>query len=413
MRINRIIGELCIFKHRASGSPNERKAAEHIYQFMRNIGLVAKIDEFKSQQRMTGELITIMAFFIAEVALYFFFPIISIIAGLIGLVLFWGYFTRRFKPLAPLFRHSASWNVVGRFNNPNAQFKVIFTAHHDTARSGPLWNPKTVANFRLNFLIGFFILILLQAVAILTLFSFEAFIFKLLMIIIGVYVLGNIAVLLISGLKGELVPGASDNASGVAVMLDVAARLKSLTFPEIEFWFVSTGSEEVGAVGMESFMKTYAEDLARDNSYFINFDNLGKGTPHYFLGEGMLNFYKFSRELIAAAEKASERKEFRMITPAQYRLAYTDAIVPAGKGYPAILLLALDERGLIPNWHWPSDTLENVDMSVPQLTSDFALELVNNLHETLKRQIEKNQKDMSQLQKELIASANEDPGFEN
>lgn len=407
MIIKRIIGELCIFKNRVSGSTNEHKAAEHIYQIMRTLGLVAIIDEFKSQQRMTWELITIMAFFIVEVVLYFFNPILSIIAGFVGVVLFWGYFTTRFKPLAHLFRHSTSWNVVGCLKKSNAPFKIIFTAHHDTARSGPLWNPKTVANFRLNFLLGFYILILLQMITLLKLFSLDALIFKSIIILIGIYVLVNITMLLISGLTGELVQGASDNASGVAVMLDLAARLKKLSFPEIDFWFVSTGSEEVGAVGMENFMKTYAEDFTKNNSYFINFDNLGKGIPHYFLGEGMLNFYKFSKELIAAAEQTSQRKEFRLVTPAKYRLTYTDAIIPASKGYQAILLLALDEQGLIPNWHWHTDTLENIDMSVPKLTSDFSLDLVNNLYGILKQRIEKKKEDLSQLQKELSEPGDE------
>lgn len=406
MRIKRIIGELSILKNRASGSKNEQKAADHIYQIMRNIGLVTKIDEFKSQQRMTWELITIMAFFIVEVVLYFSLPILSVIAGLIGLTLFWGYFTTSFKPLALLFRHSTSWNVVGRLKNSNAPFKVIFTAHHDTARSGPLWNPRTVANFRLNFLLGFFILILLQIITILKLFAIEWFIFKIVIVIIGIYILGHITVLLISGLKGALVQGASDNASGVAVMLDLAARIRELSVPEIEFWFVSTGSEEVGAVGMENFMRAYAEDISKDNTYFINFDNLGKGTPHYFLGEGMLNFYKFSKDLIAAAETAAQLKEFKTIKPAKYKLAYTDAIVPTSRGYQAILLLALDERGLIPNWHWQSDTIENVDITVPQLTSDFVLEMVKKLQLTLKQKLAKQKAQMSQMREDWSESEN-------
>jgi hypothetical protein len=404
MRIKRIIGELCILKNRVSGSKNEHKAAEHIYQIMRNIGLVAKIEEFNSQQSMTWELISIMAFFIVEVVFYFFLPILSLVAGLIGMVLFWGYFTTRFKPLASLFRHSISRNVIGCLKNSNAAYKIIFTAHYDTARAGSLWNPKTVANFRSNFLIVFLTLILLQILTILKLFAIDVFIFKLIMIIIGIYVLGNIIMLLISGLKGEQVQGASDNASGLAVMLDLAARLKNLSFPEIEFWFVSTGSKEVGAVGMENFIKTYSEEFARDNSYFINFDNLGKGTPHYFLGEGMLNFYKFSKELIAAAEKAAQLKQFRTITPAKYKIAYTDAIIPASKGYHAILMLALDERGLIPNWHWHTDTIENVDMAVSQLTSDFALEMVNNLYEILKGRLKKKMEELNRFQLQMRES---------
>jgi len=401
MRIQRFIGELCIFKNRASSSKNERKAGEHIYQIMRNIGLVTKVNEFKSQKRMTWELIFIMFFFLIEVVLYFFIPILSLIAGLVGLILSWGYFTTRFKPLSPLFRHSTSWNVVGRLIKSNVPYKVIFTAHHDTARSGPLWNPKTVANFRLYFLIGFFALILLQILTSLNLFSIAAFTFKLLVIIIGIYVLGHITMLLILGLKGELVQGAADNASGVAVMLDLAARLKELSFPEIEFWFVSTGSEEVGAVGMANFLKMYADDITKENTYFINFDNLGSGTPHYFLGEGMLNFYKFSKDLIAVAEKASRLKAFKTITPAKYKLAYTDAIIPASKGYHAMLLLALDEREMIPNWHWHTDTVENVDMSVPQLASDFALEMVMKLHDIFKKRIAKNKEEISEFQESL------------
>ncbi len=404
MRIRRFIGELCILKHRASSSNNERKVAEHILHFMRNIGLVAKIVEFKSPQKMTGELVTIMSLFLIEAVLYFYFPILSLLAGVMGLVLFWGYFTTRFKPLAPLFRHSTSSNVVGSYKNSNAPFKVIFTAHYDTARSGPLWNPKTVANFRLNFVLGFFIIILLQFVVFLKLLSIGVFLLNLVVLIIGIYVIGHISVVLISGLKGELVQGASDNASGVAVMLDLAARLKELSIPEIEFWFVATGSKEVGVVGMENFMKTYAEDISKDNTYFINFDNLGKGTPHYFIGEGMLNFYQFSDELIHAAEQTSHLKQFREITPAKYKLAYTDAIVPACRGYQAILFLALDERGMIPNWHWHTDTIENLDMSVPQLTSDFAFEMIMQFQKNLKQQLDKKKEEIDQLQEEMSES---------
>lgn len=413
MRIKRIIGELSILKHRASATKNERKAAEHIYQIMRNIGLVSTIDEFKSQQRMTWELVTIMAFFIVQVVIYFFVPLLSIIAGLIGMILFWGYFTTQFKPLAFLFRHSTSWNVVGRLKNSNAPFKVIFTAHHDTARSGPLWNPKTVANFRLNFLIGFFILVLLQIITILNLISINWLIFKLITTIIGIYILGNITMLLLSGIKGELVQGASDNASGVAVMLDLASRIKESSFPEIEFWFVSTGSEEVGAIGMEYFMRTYVEEISKDNTYFINFDNLGKGIPHFFLGEGMLYFYKFSKDLITAAERASQLKPFHSIKSAKYKLAYTDTIIPVRKGYHALLLLALDERGLIPNWHWRTDTFENIDITIPQLTSDFAIEIIKKLQDILKKRIEKNKEQIDQIQEDFREAETEQQNLAN
>ena len=58
-----------------------------------------------------------------------------------------------------------------------------------------------------------------------------------------------------------------------------------------------------------------------------------------------MNFYKFSKSLIEAAEKTSQDKEFNAVTPAKYKLAYTDAIVPASRGYHSILLLATDDNG--------------------------------------------------------------------
>jgi len=115
----------------------------------------------------------------------------------------------------------------------------------------------------------------------------------------------------------------------------------------------------------------------------------------------MLNFYRFSDDLINAARKATNVKEFQSITPNKYNLAYTDAIVPACRGHQAISLLATDEKGLIPNWHWTTDTLINIDFDTPQLASDFSLEMIKNLYETLKQKLEKNKQDMKQFQEEL------------
>ena len=175
MRIKRIIGELCIFKNRASSSKNEHRAAQHIYQFMRSLGLVTSIDTFKSQKQMTWELMTITGFFLAQAIAYFFYPTWSVICGVSGLVLFWGYFTTRFKPLSPLFRFSRSNNVVGKLLNTDAPFKIILTAHYDTARSGPMWNPKNVSKFRFNFLMGVCVIFILLILSILNLTSVHIF----------------------------------------------------------------------------------------------------------------------------------------------------------------------------------------------------------------------------------------------
>ncbi|MBC8180415.1 M28 family peptidase [candidate division KSB1 bacterium] len=388
MRIQKLIEELCIFKNRVSSSENEYRAARHIYQLMRSIGLVVNIDVFKSQQRYAWELSFITTFFLTQAILYFIHPLASIIVGLTGFVLFWGHFTTRFKPLSSLFRFSKSHNVVGRSQNSDAPFKIIFTAHYDTARSGPLWNPKNVGKFRFNFLLGLFVILALQLLSVLSYFEISNIITTILVALFGVHILGQIIVLIYSGITGEPVQGASDNASGAAVMLDLATRIKKKSFPEIEFWFVATGSEEVGAIGMADFLKTYSDEFEKENTFFINFDNIGSGNLHYYLGEGMLNFYKFSPKLIYAAQRTSENEKLKQVTPAKYKLAYTDAIVPASRGYETILFLATDDNDQIPNWHWHTDTIENINYKIPKLTSDFCLEMIQTLHKDFKQIIQ-------------------------
>ena len=401
MRIQRFLGELCIFKNRASCSQNEHRAAEHIYQVMRSIGLVANIEEFRSMSRMTWELVTILLFFLAEAVVYFFNPLVAAILGVIGIILFWGHFSTRFKPLSPVLSFAKSHNVIGKIPNPDAPFKIILTAHYDTARSGPMWNPKQVSSFRFTFLLGLGMLFVLLLISVLRIFDIQSLALEIIDILIGVYVVIQMAMLIYAGYKGELVQGASDNASGVAVMLDLAARIKEKSYPEAEFWFVATGSEEVGALGMRAFLKKYAIDLPKDNSYFINFDNFGSGILHYYTVEGMINRYRFSKDLISASEETAKQKKFSSVTPDKYTLAYTDAIVPASRGYHAILFLATDEKGLIPNWHWKTDVLENIDFSVPELTSDFAFEMIQVHYRNLMGKLEKLKKEKEKFKSDL------------
>ena len=382
MRITRFINELCLLKDRASCSKNEEKASKHIFELFGLLGISAVVDEFKSQKSHTGELVLILFLFIAAIFSSFASPWTGVVVHTVGLVLFWGYFSNQFKPFAPLFRHSISTNVVGRIRNEAAPLKVVISAHHDTARSGLLWHPKMVSGFRMSFLTGVLLLLTAEVILISRISVQNSKVLDTMLILIGIYVFIQILVLSYGRLFGTPVQGANDNASGVAVMLDLAARLKENDLEDIEFWFVSTGSEETGAVGMKSFLTHYQEDLGKNRTFFIVLDNVGSGTLHYHTAEGMLNLYPFSKKLINAAKETASRRQFKDVTPAKYRLAYTDAIIPASKGYHAILLLATDDDGNIPNWHWETDTVEHIDFELVQKTSDFVLDMVARLHQT-------------------------------
>lgn len=69
--------------------------------------------------------------------------------------------------------------------------------------------------------------------------------------------------------------GADDNASGVAVLLQLAERLKSLEQPQSNFLFIGFSGEEMGLLGSNYFSKNPTIDLDQVN-LMINMDMVGR-----------------------------------------------------------------------------------------------------------------------------------------
>jgi hypothetical protein len=72
----------------------------------------------------------------------------------------------------------------------------------------------------------------------------------------------------------EIHNGADDNASGVAVMLDLAAKLKQANTSN-NYLFMAFSGEEMGLLGSNYFTKNATLDLSKAN-YMINMDMVGR-----------------------------------------------------------------------------------------------------------------------------------------
>ena len=68
-------------------------------------------------------------------------------------------------------------------------------------------------------------------------------------------------------------PGAQDNASGVAVLLELARSLPKLDLP-VRLRFVFFGAEEIGLLGSKAYLDRHREDLQRCQLVF-NMDSVG------------------------------------------------------------------------------------------------------------------------------------------
>ncbi|WP_051237685.1 M20/M25/M40 family metallo-hydrolase [Lacticigenium naphthae] len=77
--------------------------------------------------------------------------------------------------------------------------------------------------------------------------------------------------------------GASDNASGVGAMLEVAEKLKNVK-TDHTIIFVGFGSEEVGLEGSNAYVETMSEDEIENTIAMINLDTILAGDYAYVYG---------------------------------------------------------------------------------------------------------------------------------
>jgi hypothetical protein len=143
-----------------------------------------------------------------------------------------------------------------------------------------------------------------------------------------------------------------------------------------EVWFVATGCEEAGTFGMIEFLKRYGTRL-RD-AYFINLDNLGSGRLVFVSDEGLMRTHGADPRLLAASRQVADLKNFDIVAH-PYHLLTTDATALMARRHRAMSVMALDDRGMLPNWHWMTDTVDRVRVENVESAADFVFELIKNL----------------------------------
>jgi hypothetical protein len=156
----------------------------------------------------------------------------------------------------------------------------------------------------------------------------------------------------------------------------VLASEKDRDLSEKEVWFVATGAEEVGTFGMKAFLEQHGEEI-RD-AYIINLDNLGAGNLAWITAEGMSKRYQSDRRLTGAARRVATENDWA-IRGKVYRGLSTDATTALARRFKAMSVMAFDINGRLPNWHWDTDTVEEVSPDNVALATDFVAALIKEL----------------------------------
>jgi len=165
--------------------------------------------------------------------------------------------------------------------------------------------------------------------------------------------------------RSPTVPGASDNATGVAAVLTLAAELAADPPRHLETLVLATGCEESGMGGMRAFLDRHGADLRGEGAgrvLFLSLDTLGAGTPILAAEEGTLATHRYRPEDLALADAGAARAG-EPSPPARWRIGgWTDPVVARHHGFAALSLLSMGP-GFLPEYHRPTDTPDRVDFA--------------------------------------------------
>lgn len=179
-------------------------------------------------------------------------------------------------------------------------------------------------------------------------------------------------------LRNEIVPGATDDLSGVAGLCLLARRLTERQHPNVELVFAFTGAEEAGTGGAWALARDRRAEWDPADTVIIGLDGLSNGELCW-LEEGEIVRSPVAPWLTnTLGTTAGSDARFAGIAPFQVPVGATDVYPFLRAGYDGVCLSCVDRSlGAPRNYHVPTDTLENLDAADVVRCVDFAERLVD------------------------------------
>jgi hypothetical protein len=393
-----VVGELCSFERRLTGTDAERRAANRVAERLRGPGRRVEVESIHVHPQL-GLIVALHCLLgVAGSLIAVAEPEIGFALVLLAATSLYLDLNTRFYLLRRLFFRRVSQNVVARDSAGQADNTLVLSAHIDAAHTGLIYKPGRLERLvRLGHSIGievtpprlvFWSLAILipmvgaraagvdnQALSILQL-------LPTLVLLISIFALIELHL-------SPVVPGANDNASGVATVLSLAEELKTTPLKNLNVWVVVTGGEECGFEGMRTFLRRHRKQLDPAKTWVINVDSVGRGDVRYVIAEGLAVTFDFSSRLTQICEAIADddaegAKRFRA-SALKHGFA-TDGFAARVRKLRTTTITCLEPKAVLPaNYHLPSDVPKNVDPGAIDRAHDFTLAVVRALDTDLSR----------------------------
>ena len=394
-----LIDKLCSFEGRWPGTDAERRAANWLVGRLRGMGRRAEAEPTYVQPEYSLAIAIHVALAVAG-------SLVALASGPAGFAmvllaafsLYLDQNTRLYLLRRLLFRR-ASQNIVSPGPRPDAPARVVLSAHYDAAKTGLVFGPRSTRaakrlSERARVLLGPIRLIFWAGIVPLLVCSglrmagvddrWIGFVQ-----LVPTVILLISFVLLIDIALSDIVPGAYDNASGVAAVLSVAAALDAEPPADLDVWVVLPGAEECNAQGMSRYFAAHRGEIDLARTFFINIDSVSFGSVHYLLSEGAIVSYAMDRHLVElceaiAAESRSDGAADASPSPRPIRIPFhSDALPARARGFRAISIIGADQGLGPPYYHTPDDTPDKLDEEAMTRAVEFTVALVRSLDRTI------------------------------
>lgn len=356
--------------HRGANTENERAAADYIYSRFRSHAAVCEIEDFYSIDTPVYLFASYYLEFTFVSLLTLWFPWVALGYGSVVFLLYMCEITG-YTVMSRFLPQYETQNVAARYLSDDPEQLLIITANYDSPKSTPLsnssmhrWLPyvrRAIVLCMLTVLVtcasqalGF-----LEGAAV----PFDA----IAQWIAALALAGCAAARFFAGRRSEFTRGAANNASGVAVLLDIAKSFEDEPPKTTDVWLIATGAKENLLGGARYLLEGLELDPAK--TFFLNIAHVGGGTLHFATGEGAMHVFSASSELVEIAERGA--KEFGA-SPIKYRWASTDALVPLARGFRTMSIIATDAKGVPLRLHAESDRAGDIDYTLVGNAAGFA-----------------------------------------
>lgn len=362
------------FGGRYFGSNEEKQAQVYTADILRQYCDRVEIEEFRSA--LEAHFQSLKGFCTIYILVLVLLRVDVRIAGIVGIlntIFFLGHFVTYRHWLDFLFPKKPSWNVIGDIE-PTGEVRdtLIVAGHIDSVKEFKWWY-RYKQNGAAMTITACFLISLLGLYSLLAIFidadwyGYGWWFFA---------VLAPLLIVLFDMHGTNVVHGASDNLTGVAMAVEMAKVYSKERLKHTRLRIISFGAEEACLRGSWAYSRDHKQQLLKEKAFLFNLDSI-KDTEHLTIGSSETNTLVFYKKADIKLVQDAFAAAGVPVKTLPLMVGASDASAFHINGIPAICVIGMDSGNLDPTYHTRLDVIENINPQALESMKKVLIQFIN------------------------------------